>query len=115
MTCPRCNRPIPDLLLGCPFCLAAIEVPTTPTPKKLLLTPQATTPPILVKPPLMEVELKRRENGLLTARMIAGEEIGKNILACHRFSVAARARKFVVDYLAGKFGQSVSVTWRGEA
>ena len=113
MTCPRCNRPIPDLLLGCPFCLGAIEVPTAAPAAKPPAAPQARTPPILVKPPVMEVTLSRRENGLLSARMIVGEEIGKNILACHRFSVAARARKFVVDYLAGKFGQSV--TWRGEA
>jgi hypothetical protein len=112
--CRRCERPIPDLMLDCPICLGAIDTPkspaaTAPPPPGVAPPP----PPIQVRVPRLEVELTRRDNGILSAHMRAGEDLGKNILACHRFETVKRARAFVIGHLSGRFGQAVSVEFGG--
>lgn len=64
--------------------------------------------------PVLPVELRRRKSGFLTAVMIAGDTVGKNILANRHFGTVKRARAAVQVYMDGKFGQSVQVEWRGE-
>jgi hypothetical protein len=109
MTCPA-GHPIPDTLLACPLCLGVIEVPAGPATVVDPVT-LASTPRLIVKAPPVDIMLLRRESGRLSARMVAGDELGKNILAGHRFETAKRARVYVQEWLDEQFSQPVAVRW----